>query len=185
MYLVDTNIVSAGAPSKTASPRALVAWMDENSADLHMSAVSIAEIEGGIARLHRHGSRRRADELSAWLDTVLHLYAERILPFEVQAARIAGGLADRARSKGQAPGFADVVIAATAKLRGFTILTRNSRHFEPLDVPFLDPFVRLPPRARSRGEPALVPAIRRTARARQRDIARPHPEEGGRPVFLP
>jgi toxin FitB len=145
VYLVDTDIVSAGAPSKAGSPQALVAWMDENSADLYMSAVSIAEIEAGIARLRRLGAERRADDLTAWLDTLLHLYAERVLAFEVRAARIAGALADRARSLGQAPGLADVVIAATAQLHGFTILTRNARHFEPLGVPFLDPFVRLPP----------------------------------------
>ena len=144
MYLVDTDIVSAGAPSKKPSPL-LVAWMEQNSADLYISVMSIAEIETGIARLRRQGARRRAADLAAWLDTLLHLYAERILPFEVRAARITGGLADRARSKGQAPGLADVVIAATAQLRGLTILTRNARHFEPLGVPFLDPFVHLPP----------------------------------------
>jgi toxin FitB len=110
-----------------------------------VSAVTIAEIEAGIARLRRQGSRRKADGLTAWLDTVLHLYAERVLPFEVQAARIAGALSDRAHRKGHAPGFADVAIATTAKLRGFTILTRNARHFEPLGVPFLDPFAELPP----------------------------------------
>ena len=143
MYLVDTDIVSAGAPTKTASTQALIAWMDQNSADLYMSAVSIAEIEAGIAKLRRQEAQRRADDLTAWLDTLLHLYAERVLPFEVRAARIAGALSDRARSLGQAPGLADVVIAATAKLRGLTILTRNARHFEPLGVPFLDPFVRL------------------------------------------
>ena len=76
---------------------------------------------------------------------MLHLYAERVLPFEVRAARIAGNLADQARGTGHAPGFADVAIAATAQLRGFTILTRNIRHFEPLGVPFLDPFASLPP----------------------------------------
>ena len=146
MYLVDTNVISAGAPAKTASAPALVAWMDANSADLYLSAVSIAEIEGGIAKLRRQGAERRADDLTAWLDTVLHLYAERVLPFEVRAARIAGGLADRARSAGQTAGLADVMVAATAKLNGFTILTRNARHFEPLGVPFLDPFVNLPPR---------------------------------------
>jgi predicted nucleic acid-binding protein len=43
-----------------------------------------------------------------------------------------------------APGFADIVIAATARSRGLTIPTRNARHFEPLDVPTLNPFVRLP-----------------------------------------
>jgi predicted nucleic acid-binding protein len=146
VYLVDTDVVSAGAPSKTEPPQALVAWMDQNSADLYMSAVSIAEIVAGISRLRRQGARRRADDLAAWLDTLLHLYAERVLPFELQAARIAGALADRASSKGRTPGFADLAIAATAQLRELTILTRNARHFEPLGVPFLDPFVRLPRR---------------------------------------
>jgi predicted nucleic acid-binding protein len=144
VYLVDTNVVSAGAPSKTSSA-ALVGWMDEHSADLYMSAVSIAEIEDGIARLRRQAASRRADDLTAWLDALLHLYNERVLPFDVPAARIAGALSDLARSKGHAPGFVDVAIAATAKRRGFTILTTNVRHFEPLGVPFLDPFAGLPP----------------------------------------
>ena len=74
----------------------------------------------------------------------MHLYAERVLAFDLRTARIAGALADLALSKGHAPGFADVAIAATAKLRGLTVLTRNARHFEPLGVPFLDPFVQLP-----------------------------------------
>ena len=113
MYLVDTNVVSAGAPSKAAGT--LVTWMEEHSADLYMSAVSIAEIEAGIARLRRQGARRKADELTLWLDTLLHLYEERVLPFDVPAARIAGALSDLARSKGHAPGFADVAIAATAQ----------------------------------------------------------------------
>jgi hypothetical protein len=147
VYLVDTNVVSAAAPSKMPTA-AIVTWMDEHAADLFMSAVSIAEIEAGIARLRRQGAGRRADDLTAWLDTLLHLYGERILPFDVPAARIAGALSDVARSKGQAPGFADVAIAATAKRRGLTILTTNVRHFAPLGVPFLDPFAGLPPASR-------------------------------------
>jgi predicted nucleic acid-binding protein len=146
MYLVDTDIVSAGAPSKGRAAAAVVAWMEDNSADLYMSAVSIAELEAGIAKLRRQGASRRADDLGAWLDTLLHLYEERILAFDVRAARIAGALSDLARSRGHAPGFADLAIAATAELRGFTILTSNARHFEPLGVRFVDPFVRLPPR---------------------------------------
>jgi toxin FitB len=145
VYLVDTNVVSAGAPSK-ASSASLVAWMDEHSADLYLSAVSIAEIEAGIARLRRRRAVRRVDDLAAWLDALLHLYEERVLPFDVRAARIAGALSDLARSKGHAPGFADVAIAATAKCFGFTILTANVRHFALFDVPFRDPFAGLPPR---------------------------------------
>jgi toxin FitB len=143
VYLVDTNVVSASAPSKAPGP--LVTWMDDHSADLYMSAVSIAEIEAGIARLRRQGASRRADDLTAWLDTLLHLYGERILPFDVPAARISGALCDLARSTGQAPGFADVAIVATAKRSGFTILTTGARHFQLLDVPSLDPFAALPP----------------------------------------
>jgi toxin FitB len=145
VYLVDTDVISIGGPSKARPSAALVTWMDDNSADLYMSAVSIAELEAGIAKLHRQGARRRADNLAAWLDTLLHLYDERVLPFDVRAARIAGGLSDLARSQGHTPGFVDVAIAATAKLRGFTVLTHNARHFEPLGIPFVDPLVGLPP----------------------------------------
>jgi predicted nucleic acid-binding protein len=147
VYLVDTNIISAGAPAKAGASSTLVGWMDEHSFDLYMSAVSIAEIESGIAKLRRRGARRKADALTAWVDTLLHLYGERVLPFDVPAARIAGNLSDLALSKGHAPGFADLVIAATAKHHGFTILTTNVRHFAPLGVPFLDPFPGLPPAA--------------------------------------
>jgi toxin FitB len=145
VYLVDTNIVSLEAPSKSGSSAALATWMDNHSPDLYLSAVSIAEIETGIAKLRRHRAGRKADDLAAWLDTLLHLYEERVLPFDVPAARIAGALSDLAHSKGHAPGFVDVAIAATAKLRGFTILTSNARHFEPLGVRFLNPFDALPP----------------------------------------
>jgi predicted nucleic acid-binding protein len=54
-------------------------------------------------------------------------------------------LSDLARSRGTAPGFADIVIAATALSRGLTLLTRNTRHFEPLGLSMLNPFERLPP----------------------------------------
>jgi toxin FitB len=145
MYLVDTNIVSAAAPSKSASHANLVAWMDDHSADLYVSAVSVAEVEAGIAGLRRRRAMRKADDLSVWLEAVLHLYSARVLPFDVAVARTAGGLADRVQSMGHAPGFADVAIAATAQHHGLTILTRNTRHFEPLGVPYLDPSSTLPP----------------------------------------
>jgi toxin FitB len=59
-------------------------------------------------------------------------------------ARIAGTLSDRGRGQGQSPGFADVIIAATALHYGLTILSRNLRHFAPLGVRAIDPFATLP-----------------------------------------
>jgi toxin FitB len=143
VYLVDTNVISAGAPSRPAPP-ALTAWMDAHSALLFVSAVTVAEIEDGIAKLRRERKMRRSEDLAAWLETVLHLYGNRILAFDTPAARIAGGLSDRARGQGQAPGLADVIIAATAQRHGLTILSRNLRHFAPLNVAVVDPFTTLP-----------------------------------------
>lgn len=120
--------------------------MDAHSAALFMSAVTVAEIEDGIARLGREGATRKSADLTAWLDTVLHLYGDRILAFDAATARIAGAMSDRARGLGNAPGLADIIIAATAQHRGLTVLSRNLRHLEPLGVAVVDPFVKLPPK---------------------------------------
>ncbi|MEH2484699.1 type II toxin-antitoxin system VapC family toxin [Bradyrhizobium sp. AZCC 2230] len=144
MYLVDTNVISAASPKRPA-PLALVEWMDAQSASLFLSVVTIAEVEDGIAKLRREKATRRSRDLAQWLDAMLHLYGDRILAFDTATARLAGPLSDRARGQGHAPGFADVIIAATAQQYALTILSRNVRHFAPLGVPVLDPFSELPP----------------------------------------
>lgn len=144
MYLVDTNVLSVGAPTKAVATPDLVAWMDRNSAGLHLSVVTVAEVEDGIAKSRRQGAHRKAQRLSEWLEALLHLYAARVLPIDLETARRIGALADRARGQGHEPGLADLSIAATAQLRGWTVLTRNLRHFVPLGVLALDPFAALP-----------------------------------------
>jgi predicted nucleic acid-binding protein len=143
VYLVDTNVISVGAPTKARSAD-LIAWMDAHSSELFLSAVSVAEIEDGIAKLRREGARRKADGLRAWLETVLHLYGDRVIAFDVDVARVAGALSDKARGRGLTPGFADIIVAATAAHRGLILLTRNTKDFAPLGVAMHDPFVSLP-----------------------------------------
>jgi predicted nucleic acid-binding protein len=139
-YLVDTNVISAGTPGRAEHAPAVLRWMETNTDALHLSVVTIAEIEAGIAKSLRDNAARKAARLTEWLETVLHLYADRVLPIDIAVARIAGGLSDRARSLGRTPGFADIAIAATASLHGLTLLTRNLRDFAPLGVAALDPF---------------------------------------------
>jgi toxin FitB len=143
-YLVDTNVISVGAPTAAVSRLELVQWMDSHSPDLFLSAVTIAEIADGIAKAKREGAKRKASDLSAWLHTVLHLYSNRVMPFDGPTAEIAGVLSDLARGRGHSPGFADVIIAATARRHGLTILSRNRRHFAPMDAVVIDPFQQLP-----------------------------------------
>jgi predicted nucleic acid-binding protein len=141
-YLVDTN---ATAPTSPVRRRDLVAWMDSHSSDLFLSATTIAEISDGIAKARREGARRKASDLSAWLRAMLHLYGDRVLAFDSPTAEIAGALADLARSRGHAPGFADIAIAATARRHELTILSHNTRHLVPVEVAAIDPFHELPP----------------------------------------
>lgn len=144
-YLVDTNVISATAPTAAVRRSEMIEWMDSHSSDLFLSAVTIAELADGIAKAKREGTKRKAAELSAWLRTVLHLYGDRVLPFDGPTAEIAGALADLARGRGHSPGFADIAIAATARRHDLTILSRNERHFAPMDVVVVDPFQKLPP----------------------------------------
>jgi predicted nucleic acid-binding protein len=144
VYLVDTNVVSAGAPSKHAAPADLVAWMIASSDRLFLSVVTAAEVKAGIAKAIREGARAKAATLLEWWGAVEHLYGERILPIDLSVAHAAGEILDGARGARHKPDFADVAIAATARVHGLSILTRNVRNFVPLRVPFLNPFERLP-----------------------------------------
>jgi predicted nucleic acid-binding protein len=110
--------------------------------------ITVVEIEDGTAKARREAAHRKAARLAEWLETLLHLYSPRILPLDVPVARVLGALSDQARSSGHTPDFADLAIAATAQVRGYTVLTRNLRHFRPLAVPSHDPFESLPGESR-------------------------------------
>lgn len=136
-------MVSADAPTKRkVSPQALASWLRAHGDQLHISTVTVAEIEAGIARAIRIGATTKAGRLRRWLSAVEHFYAGRILPFGIEEARYAGAILDRARAHD--PSFEDIAIAATAAARGFTVLTANERHFTPLGVAVVNPLKRLP-----------------------------------------
>jgi len=139
-WLLDTNILSAFAPGEPALSAKAAGWFNERTDDLHLSAITAAEIEAGLSKLRRTGSGRRADELHEWFERMLSFYIDRVLPFGLEAARIAGALSDMAAAQGRHPGFADVATAAIAKSRGLAVLTLNLRHFDPLGVEAVNPF---------------------------------------------
>ena len=139
-WLLDTNILSAFAPGKPAIGPRIAGWFNERSDELFLSAITAAEIEAGISKVRRTGFERKANELRDWFERMLSFYADRVLPFDLAAARIAGVLGDAALAGGQHPGFADVAIAAIAKSRELVIVTLNLRHFDPLGIDTLNPF---------------------------------------------
>jgi hypothetical protein len=67
-WLLDTNGVSAFGPGKRRIPRDTADWFRAKSEALYLSTISVAEIEAGIAKLRRTGSRQRAGNLNQWLN---------------------------------------------------------------------------------------------------------------------
>ena len=145
MYLLDTNILSVGAPGPREAPSALIDWMDANSDQLFISTITVAEICGGITRMERTGATAKARKISDWLELVLHLYEDKVLPFDIEAAQTAGKFMDTARAMGLSPGLADLAIASIASSRSLTLLTRNVKDFAPLRLDVVNPFEKIPP----------------------------------------
>jgi toxin FitB len=141
MFLIDTDVLSA--LSKRRRNPNVEAWLARQRANtLFLSVVTIGEIERGIA-LQRRQNPGFAAALAAWLDQVLAAYGDRVLPFDLAAARRWGGLSAILGHDG-----ADLQIAATALEHGLTVVTRNRPDFEPAGVPVFNPFNPLPPRKR-------------------------------------
>lgn len=133
MFLVDTDVLSA-LRRRERNPEA-VHWAEsQRTSDLHLSVVTIGEIERGITQQRRLNSPF-AQDLAAWLDRLLAWYGDRILPVDVGTARRWGQL-----SATLGYDSADLLIAATALEHGLTVITRNIRDFEPTGVSTFNPF---------------------------------------------
>lgn len=133
MYLLDTNVVSELRKPKPHG--AVLQWIQEAAdADLHISAVTIGEIQAGI-ELTREQDAEKAAELEQWLELVADSY--NILPMDAAAFRAWARLMHRASDTL----YEDAMIAATAKLHKLTVVTRNVADFKGFGVTVLNPFV--------------------------------------------
>lgn len=132
MYLLDTNVVSELRKRKPHG--AVVQWIqDAAEADLHISAVTIGEIQAGI-ELTREQDEPKAVELEQWLELVAGSF--NVVPMDAAAFRTWARLMHRASDTL----YEDAMIAATAQVHKLTVVTRNVADFKHFGVKVLNPF---------------------------------------------
>jgi predicted nucleic acid-binding protein len=135
MILLDTNVISEAM--KPAPDDTVRAWLDEQAAEtLYLSSVTIAELLYGIGALP---AGKRKDRLTEALDGVMELFADRVLPFDIDAARRYADLAVKARATGKGFPTPDGYIAAIAASRGFAVATRDTSAFDAAGVAVINP----------------------------------------------
>ncbi|MFJ2488328.1 type II toxin-antitoxin system VapC family toxin [Pseudomonas sp. NPDC087639] len=137
MIVLDTNVLSEFMRAEPAAR--VLDWVDAQPAmDLAISAVTVAEILHGIARLP---SGKRKQKLEAHAMAMFEEdFAGRILPFDAHAAVEYATLVADCEAKGRAVSMADAQIAAICRAHGASIATRNVKDFAFSGVEVIDPW---------------------------------------------
>ena len=131
-YLLDTNVVSE---LRKAKPHGgVIAWLATlREEQISVSAVTIGELQTGVELTRRQDSAKAAI-IEDWIDRLAVAY--QIIPMDLKCfreyARFMIGKPDEL--------IEDAMIAATAKVHGLTVATRNERDFSHFDVPVMNPF---------------------------------------------
>ena len=136
MILLDTNVLSE---AMRARPDPTVrAWLDRQVAEtLYVSTVTVAELLFGIADLP--DGKRKALLVEA-VEGLLALFRDRVLAFDVDAARHYADLAVLARAAGRGFPTPDGYIAAIAASRRFAVASRDTAPCEAAGVAVIDPW---------------------------------------------
>lgn len=135
VYLLDTNVVSEFR--RTRPHGAVLRWLSEVQAtDLHLSAVTLGEIQRGI-EITRAQDESKAQEIETWLELLTRSY--NIIPMDSETFRLWAKLMHRTSSVLSE----DAMLAATAQVHRLTVVTRNTSDFKTFGVEVLDPFKAL------------------------------------------
>lgn len=133
-YLIDTNIISEVRKGTRCDAHVAEWWRDVPEEDLWLSALVLGEIRKGV-ELARRRDPTKAAALEAWLNELISGFGDRILALDAVVAEEWGRI-----SAIRTVPVIDALLAATAKAKGLTLVTRNTADVAGLGVEILNPF---------------------------------------------
>jgi predicted nucleic acid-binding protein len=132
-YLVDANVLSE--PTRPAPDSEVVEWLRRNEREIAVDPVILGELRFGILLLPKGKKRAR---LERWFEAGVRRI--HCLPWDAETGLRWAQLLATLRAAGRAMPVKDSLIAATALVHGFTVVTRNRADFEKAGVAVVDPF---------------------------------------------
>jgi len=136
-YLLDTCVLSEFTRRKP--DEKVLAWFERVEEEkLFLSAITIGEIQRGVARLP---DSPRKGELLLWMnDGLIERFGCRVLPVEAQTMLLWGSLTARMESAGRPMGVIDSLIGALALQHNLILVTRNVSDFLACGVQVANPW---------------------------------------------
>ena len=137
MIILDTNVLSA-LMQQQPDP-VVVSWLDAQHAEtIWISSITLFEARYGLALL---ADGQRKSLLQQRFDALIDLdLGNRIAVFDARAAQLAAQLAADRKARGRSVDMRDTFIAGIALARGARLATRNTRHFDDLATPVINPW---------------------------------------------
>ena len=136
-FLPDTCFFSEF--TKTRPHPRVIAWADRQpESTLYLSVLTLGELQQGISQMV---PSPRQQELEEWLHgELIPRFSGRILEITREVALVWGQLQGEARRRGQPRSVLDSLIAATAKVHGLAVVTRNLDNMQGMDVELINPW---------------------------------------------
>jgi predicted nucleic acid-binding protein len=136
VIVADTNVLSETLRQRP--DPAVMAWLAANENSIALTSITAGELLCGAYRLPRG---RRRTRLVAQIDRLVTTAGNRILAYDLAAARICGRLRADTTAEGRPRPEIDIMVAAIATVNDAAVATRNTRDFRGLGIEVIDPWM--------------------------------------------
>lgn len=140
-YLIDTCCISELVKKKP-NPNVVKWFADQDERSMFLSVITFVELRKGIEKLP---DSKKKKELNRWAkEDLKHRFKNRILNINLEVANKWGEILAAGEKNGSPLPAVDSLIAATALVHDFSVVTRNTKDVEGSGVEVINPWIYEP-----------------------------------------